>query len=99
MTAVETGPFARVPLLIGSTHDEARGWAQPFAKATPAQYEKSLEYLFGNRAMLLRPGGSSAVTSAALAATRHCALWNSFGYPWLDVDPDQLAQQLGVGRP
>jgi carboxylesterase type B len=231
LTAVRTGRFERVPLLIGSTHDEVRGWALPFSKATPAQYEKSLEYLFGNRAadvlnqyplsgfpaqdtaayalgavwtdasvflglggcqyaglagqiskyqpktflyrfdarspspapagfdfgavhgadqaylwptpasvynrdqlrlstemvrfwgafvrqgapdapgqadwpsvgsdraMVLRPGGSSTVTSAAFAAAQHCDLWNSFGYPWLDVDPGKLAQQLGVGRP
>lgn len=50
MTAVQTGQFERVPLLIGSTRDEVRAWARPFAKATPAQYEKSLEYLYGNRA-------------------------------------------------
>ena len=50
--AVRTGRFERVPLLIGSTHDEVWGWARSFATATPAQYEKSLEYLFGNRAQL-----------------------------------------------
>jgi para-nitrobenzyl esterase len=50
MTAMETGRFEKVPLLIGSTRDEVRAWAQPFGKATPEQYEKSLEYLFGNRA-------------------------------------------------
>ncbi|WP_290056469.1 carboxylesterase/lipase family protein, partial [Amycolatopsis solani] len=232
LTAVRTGRFERVPLLIGSTRDEVRAWARPFATATPAQYSKSLEYLFGTRAadvekvyplsnypaqdtaayalgavwtdasafyglggcqyaqlaqqvskyqpktflyrfdarspsgqgtpagfdvgathaadqaylwptptslfdrdklrlsaemvrywgafvregtpaaagqaewpgvkdqraMVLQLGGSSAVTSAAFAATQHCDLWNSFSYPWLDINPDQLAQQVGVVR-
>jgi hypothetical protein len=70
MTAVETGRFARVPLLIGSTQDEARGWAQPFAKATPAQYEKSLEYLFGNRAMLLQPAALRPLEQLRLPVAR-----------------------------
>ncbi|MEU0470863.1 carboxylesterase family protein [Amycolatopsis sp. NPDC006131] len=230
LTAIQTGRFERVPLLIGSTRDEVRGWAQPFRGATPDQYVKSLEYLFGdraadvaeqyplsdfpaqdtvayalgavwtdssvfyglggcqyaqlaqqaskyqpktflyrfdgrnpagtanpagfdvgaghaadqaylwptatsvydrdklrlstemvrywgafvrqgvpdaagqaewpsvrsNRAMVLQPGGSSTVTSAAFAAAQHCDLWNSMSYPWLDTDPDELAQQLGV---
>ncbi|MEU0791878.1 carboxylesterase family protein [Amycolatopsis sp. NPDC005961] len=227
--AVRTGRFERVPLLIGSTRDEVRGWALPFRTATPAQYSKSLEYLFGEhaadvekqyplsafpaqdtaayalgavwtdssvfyglggcqyaqlaqqfskyqpktflyrfdarspsargafdagashaadqaylwptatsvydrdqlrlsaemvrywgafvrrgtpdaagqaewpsvkdkRAMVLQPGGSSTVTSTAFAAAQHCDLWNSIGYPWLDLDPDRFAQQVGVVR-
>ncbi|SFW78503.1 carboxylesterase/lipase family protein [Amycolatopsis australiensis] len=232
LTAVRTGRFAKVPLLIGSTHDEVRAWAQPFRGATAAQYEKSLEYLFGDRAadvemayplsnfpaqdtvayalgavwtdssvfyglggcqyaqltqqiaryqpktflyrfdarspsgpvspgafdvgathaadqaylwptpasvydrdglrlstemvrywgafarqgtpdaagqaewpgvssgrvMILQPGGSSTVTSAAFAAAHHCDLWNGMSYQWLDIDPDQLAQRVGVAR-
>ncbi|WP_439378792.1 carboxylesterase/lipase family protein [Amycolatopsis lexingtonensis] len=232
LTAVRTGRYEKVPLLIGSTRDEVRGWAQPFASATPAQYAKSLEYLFGNRAadvgkvyplsnypaqdtaayaagavwtdssvfyglggcqytelaqqfskyqpktflyrfdarspsapaapgtfdvgashsadqaylwptatsvydrdklrlsaemvrywgafvrqgtpdaagqaewpglkdqraMVLRLGGSSTVTATAFAAAQHCDLWNSIGYQWLDIDPDQLARQVGVVR-
>ncbi|GHE84134.1 carboxylic ester hydrolase [Amycolatopsis deserti] len=232
LTAMRTGRFEKVPLLIGSTRDEVRAWALPFRDATPAQYEKSLEYLFGDRAadvakqyplsnfpaqdtaayalgavwtdssvffglggcqyaqlaqdiakyqpktflyrfdarppsgpvnpaafdpgathaadqaylwptpasvydrdqlrlsvemvrywgafvrqgapdaagqaewpsvphdrtMILQPGGSSTVTSAAFAATHHCDLWNSISYQWLDIDPDQLADRIGVAR-
>ena len=189
--AVRTGRFERVPLLIGSTHDEVWGWARSFATATPAQYEKSLEYLFGNRAQLaqqvakyqpktflyrfdarspsappapgafdvgashaadqaylwptatsvydrdklrlsaemvrywgafvrqgtpdaagqaggpsvpdkravvLQLGGISTLTSAAFAAARHCDLWNGISYQWLDLNPERLAQQVGVVR-
>ena len=50
------------------------------------------------RAMVFQPGGSSTVTSTAFAAAQHCDLWNSISYKWLDINPDQLAQQVGVAR-
>ncbi|WP_447008707.1 carboxylesterase/lipase family protein [Saccharothrix sp. DSM 118769] len=233
LTALQTGRFERVPLLIGSTRDEVRPWALPFAYATPAQYEKSLQYLFGDRAadvleqyplsdfpshetatyalgsvwldssafyglggcgyaqlakqvskyqpktylyrfdarspgsgpenpnafdpgsyhgvdqpylwptpdslhdrdelrlssemvrywgafvrrgtpdttgqapwpgisndrvMILKTGGSATVSSAEFSATHHCDLWNSTNHKWLDLAPDKLARQVGVGR-
>lgn len=37
--AVRSGQFNNVPILIGSTRDETRAWAQPFADATKDVYE------------------------------------------------------------
>lgn len=48
--AIRTGRYNKVPILMGSTKDEVRGWAYPFARATEAQYRASLDYLFGDRA-------------------------------------------------
>ncbi|MFZ3598953.1 carboxylesterase/lipase family protein [Streptomyces sp. BH104] len=48
--AVRTGRAADVPLLIGSTRDEVRGWALPFAHATKAQYERAVRIEFGDAA-------------------------------------------------
>lgn len=50
------------------------------------------------RAMVLQLGGSSTVTSAAFAAAQHCDLWNGISYQWLDLNPERLAQQVGVAR-
>jgi para-nitrobenzyl esterase len=50
------------------------------------------------RAMVLQLGSSSSVTAAEFSAAQHCDLWNSFAYKWLDIDPDQLAQRIGVAR-
>ncbi|CAD5932567.1 Carboxylic ester hydrolase [Streptomyces sp. KY75] len=48
--AVRTGRAANVPLLIGSTRDEVRPWALPFAHATKAQYEQAVRIEFGAKA-------------------------------------------------
>ncbi|WP_051939149.1 carboxylesterase/lipase family protein [Phaeacidiphilus oryzae] len=49
-TAVRSGRYAHVPLLIGTTRDEVREWALPFAGATQAQYERAVRLEFGARA-------------------------------------------------
>ncbi|MBC9713216.1 carboxylesterase family protein [Streptomyces sp. TRM66268-LWL] len=48
--AVRTGRAANVPLLIGSTRDEVRPWALPFARATKEQYERAVRIEFGPEA-------------------------------------------------
>ncbi|SES30492.1 hypothetical protein [Lentzea albida] len=47
--------------------------------------------------MVLRTGGSSAVSSEEFSAAHHCDLWSSIDYRWLDLDPGELARQVGVG--
>jgi carboxylesterase type B len=48
--AVRSGQFNNVPLLIGTTHDEVRQWALPFAKATEQQYEQAIRQEYGRNA-------------------------------------------------
>lgn len=48
--AVRTGRIHNVPLLIGSTRDEVRQWALPFANATRQQYERAVRLEFGPHA-------------------------------------------------
>lgn len=46
--------------------------------------------------MSLLPGGASrALKTDVFEARRQCAFWNSLGYDWLPVNPDQLAAQAG----
>ncbi|MEU9960116.1 carboxylesterase family protein [Streptomyces sp. NPDC050982] len=47
--AVRTGRIHNVPLLIGSTRDEVRQWALPFAQATREQYERAVRLEFDPR--------------------------------------------------
>lgn len=100
--AVRTGRFERVPLLIGSTHDEVRGWAWPFATATPAQYEKSLEYLFGNRAAdVEKVYPLSNYPAQDTAAYALGAVWtdSSVFYGLGGCQYAQLAQQIAKYQP
>jgi len=48
--AVRSGRFRNVPLLIGTTRDEVRQWALPFANATKEQYERAIRLEFGAQA-------------------------------------------------
>ncbi|MEW9552055.1 carboxylesterase/lipase family protein [Nonomuraea sp. NPDC050783] len=48
--AVRSGQYNKVPLMIGSTRDEVRGWALPFANATKEQYERAIRLEFGAQA-------------------------------------------------
>jgi para-nitrobenzyl esterase len=70
-TAVRTGAFARVPVVIGATRDEGRTFAQGFIGYTQAQYDALVQALFGTRApAILRrypwPGNADAFTPAYL---------------------------------
>ncbi|MGW5718740.1 carboxylesterase/lipase family protein [Amycolatopsis sp. NPDC003865] len=100
--AVRTGRFERVPLLIGSTHDEVRGWARSFATATPAQYEKSLEYLFGTRAADVEKAYPlSTYPAQDTAAYALGAVWtdSSVFYGLGGCQYAQLAQQVAKYQP
>jgi para-nitrobenzyl esterase len=49
-TAVRTGSFARVPVVIGANRDEGRTFAQGFVGFTEAQYVATVNSLFTTRA-------------------------------------------------
>lgn len=49
--------------------------------------------------MSLRLGGSAAISRRDFDADHHCDLWRSFDYPWLNVDPSDLAREVGVSSP
>ncbi|MEV0400388.1 carboxylesterase family protein [Actinoallomurus sp. NPDC050550] len=48
--AVNTGRFARVPVVIGANHDEGRTFALGFLGYTPAQYEAWVRSVYGDKA-------------------------------------------------
>ena len=48
--AVRSGNFNNVPILIGSTRNETRSWAKPFADATEQMYETEIRKEFGPNA-------------------------------------------------
>lgn len=49
--------------------------------------------------MSQRLGGSTAISGREFDADHQCDLWNSFDYPWLSVNPSDLAREVGVGSP
>ncbi|MFL6073606.1 MAG: carboxylesterase/lipase family protein [Mycobacteriales bacterium] len=49
-TAVRTGAFARVPVVIGANRDEGRTFAQGFIGASQSDYTATVNSLFGARA-------------------------------------------------
>ncbi|WP_051831610.1 carboxylesterase/lipase family protein [Streptomyces violens] len=74
--AVRTGRSANVPLLIGSTRDEVRTWALPFAHATKEQYERAVRLEFGARAdAVLAHYPYSAYSSPYAGTYAISALW------------------------
>ncbi|MDH6214874.1 carboxylesterase/lipase family protein [Streptomyces pseudovenezuelae] len=76
--AVRTGRIHHVPLLIGSTRDEVRQWALPFANATKEQYERAVGLEFGAQAdAVLAHYPYSAYDSPYAAAYAISALWDS----------------------
>jgi para-nitrobenzyl esterase len=48
--AVNTGRFARVPVVIGANHDEGRSFALGFLGYTPEQYEAWVRSVYGDKA-------------------------------------------------
>ncbi|HEV2782726.1 MAG TPA: carboxylesterase family protein [Actinophytocola sp.] len=71
-TAVRTGAFARVPIVIGATRDEGRTFAQGFIGQNRDQYEGFVRATFGARAdaVLARypwPADADTFTAAYLA--------------------------------
>lgn len=75
--AVRSGRIHNVPLLIGSTRDEVRQWALPFANATKDQYERAVGLEFGAQAdAVLAHYPYSAYDSPYTAAYAISALWD-----------------------
>jgi para-nitrobenzyl esterase len=71
-TAVRTGQFAHVPVLVGANRDEGRTFAQGFIGQTQAQYEGFVQSAFGSRAAAILalypwPAGADQFTAAYLA--------------------------------
>ncbi|MEU6680131.1 carboxylesterase family protein [Streptomyces sp. NPDC046925] len=76
LKAVHTGRTANVPLLVGHTRDEMRGWAGPFANATKGQYEKAVRIEFGDEAeAVLARYPFSAYGDSYTGAYAFGALW------------------------
>jgi carboxylesterase type B len=75
--AVRSGRYANVPLLIGTTRDEVRQWALPFAKATKEQYERAVRIEFGAPAdAVLAHYPYSAYGTSYAATYAISSMWN-----------------------
>ncbi|TVT18938.1 carboxylesterase family protein [Amycolatopsis acidiphila] len=59
-TAVRTGDFGRVPLMVGANRDEGRTFAQGFVGATREQYESWVTSTFDERVLSRYPWPSHA---------------------------------------
>jgi carboxylesterase type B len=79
--AVAEGHFDRVPLLIGTNHDEGRTFAQGLAGLTEAQYESLIDSEYGanaSRVLALYP--FSSFPSPYTAAYAVGAVWTDSGF-------------------
>ena len=69
LTAVNAGDYARVPIIIGSTHDELRSFFQSTVGWTEAQYDDFVRKNFGSHAgavLKLYPWPADATDPAAV---------------------------------
>ncbi len=79
--AVAAGHFARVPLLIGTNHDEGRTFAQGLAGLNEQQYEGLIDSDFGSGApAVLAKYPFSAFPSPYTAAYAVGAVWTDSGF-------------------
>ncbi len=79
--AVAAGGFTRVPLLIGTNHDEGRTFAQGLAGLTEPQYEGLIDSQFGaNAPAVLAKYPFSAFPSPYTAAYAVGAVWTDSGF-------------------
>lgn len=79
--AVADGDYARVPLLMGTNHDEGRTFAQGLASLTQQQYAQLVDQLYGSRApAILQRYPWSAFPSPYTAAYAIGAIWTDSGY-------------------
>jgi carboxylesterase type B len=78
---VAAGHFTRVPLLIGTNHDEGRTFAQGLAGLTEQQYEGLIDSQFGTNApAVLANYPFSAFPSPYTAAYAVGAVWTDSGF-------------------
>jgi para-nitrobenzyl esterase len=79
--AVAAGHFDRVPLLIGTNHDEGRTFAQGFAGFTQARYTAFIQSLYGtNASAVLAKYPWSAFPSPYTGAYAIGAVWTDSGF-------------------
>ena len=79
--AVAEGDYTRVPLLMGTNHDEGRTFAQGFASYTQQQYEQLIGELYGSLApAVLQHYPWSAFASPYTAAYAIGAVWTDSGF-------------------
>jgi carboxylesterase type B len=76
--AIASGRFTRVPVIVGSNHDEGRTFAQGFASWTQAQYEAYVRSAFGEATLARYPW--SAYPSPYTAAYAIGAIWTDSGF-------------------
>jgi carboxylesterase type B len=79
--AVAEGDYARVPLLMGTNHDEGRTFTQGFASYTQQQYTQLIDALYGSLApAVLARYPWSAYASPYTASYAIGAVWTDSGY-------------------
>jgi carboxylesterase type B len=80
-TAVAQGRYARVPLLMGTNHDEGRTFTQGFAGDTEQQYVQQVDQQYGTQApAVLAHYPWSAYASPYTAAYALGAIWTDSGF-------------------
>jgi para-nitrobenzyl esterase len=80
-TAVAAGHFTRVPLLIGTNHDEGRTFSQGLAGLNEQQYDGLIQSQYGaNASKVLAEYPFSAFPSPYTAAYAVGAVWTDSGF-------------------
>ena len=80
-SAVASGRFAHVPLLIGTNHDEGRTFAQGFATAPESVYDQTIDSEFGaNASKVLAEYPWSSFPSPYTTAYAIGAVWTDSGF-------------------
>ena len=96
LTAVADGDYARVPLLMGTNHDEGRTFTQGFASYTEQQYVQFVDQSYGALApSILQRYPWSAYPSPYTASYAIGAIWTDSGY----VRRDRRVPHPEPGRP
>jgi para-nitrobenzyl esterase len=81
LTAVADGDYARVPLLMGTNHDEGRTFTQGFASYTEQQYVQFVDQSYGTEApAILQRYPWSAYPSPYTASYAIGAIWTDSGF-------------------
>ncbi len=95
--AIASGHYTKVPVLIGTNHDEGRTFAQGFASFTAKQYQQYVTATYGSLArQVLARYPLSAYPSPYAAAYAVGAIWTDSGFvAGIGGCPEQnLARQL-----
>jgi para-nitrobenzyl esterase len=80
-TAVKEGHYARVPLLMGTNHDEGRTFTQGFASYTEQQYVQFVDQSYGAAApAILQRYPWNAYPSPYTASYAIGAIWTDSGF-------------------